>query len=197
MAWATALNIYIPSGRSADWESRATADVRRPALFVYLDWPSGIVRASTFHKSVTIDGNAWTGVGNFAFLDAASFQRSSALVTFKLGLASLPQDAITEETEAGAIGRRAILYEGLFDAAWGDPVLKQIFIGHIISAGDFRHSRDGQGNWTTSASIEVSNGRSPRRRLENHHSPQTAETGDTAWRLLPTVGRSLTWPATD
>lgn len=195
MPWATALNTYVPSGRSADWISRATADVRRPELFVYLDWPSGVVRASTFNKSVTIDGDAWTGVGNLAFLETAPFQRNSALVTYKIGLTSLPQDAITEETEAGAIGRRAKLYEGLFDQAWGDPVLKQIFIGHIVSAGDFKHTRDDKGNWTTSGSIEISNGRSPRRRLETHHSPATAEAGDTAWRLLPTVARSLTFPA--
>ena len=202
MAWASALNIYIPSADSATWEARATADIRRPALFVYLDWPGGEVRASTFHRSVTVDEGSspspeWTGVGNFAFFETSAAQRSSAQITHRIGLTSLPEDAITEATEAAAIGRRALIYEGLFDEAWANPVLKQIFIGHIISAGDFKHSRDDKGNWTTSAWIEVSNGRSPRRQLENHHSPETAEAGDTAWRLLPTVARILTWPGGD
>ena len=187
------------------WASRFALPIIRPAVFVYLDWPTGIVRASTHHKPVTIFDDSlspaetvtWSGVGNVGFVEAPEFRRNGALVTYKVGLSSLPQEDVDDDIEPLAIGRRALIYLGLFDEAWENPILKQIFIGHIISAGDFRHRRLENGDWVTDASVEISNGRNPRRRLENNHSPETAEGADTAWRLLPTVGRGLSWPTDD
>lgn len=188
MAWGT---ISV----DATWLARLRAPIIRPAVFIYLDWPTGEVRASTHHKSVTVDGNAWTGVGNLARIDAPTAKRSSARQRYTLGLTSLPQGDVDDTVQASAIGTRAILYFGLFDEAWEDPLLERVFIGHVLTAGDFKHRRDDStGDWVTDASIEVSNGRSPRRQLRNHHSPETAEAGDTAWRLLPTAGRTLIWP---
>jgi len=185
------------------WAARLAAKIIRPAIFLYLDWPSLPLRVSTFHKPVTTteddlsptEAATWSGVGNLGFVETSPFGRNGALVSYKAGVTSIPQGSITESTEAAAIGRRAIMYLGLFDQGWANPILQRLFIGHIISAGDFKHSRDKTGNWFTQASVEMSNGRSPRRRLGNHHSPETAPTGETAWRLLPTAGRSVTWPS--
>lgn len=196
MAWGTIMT-------DAAWAARMAAKIIRPAIFLYLDWPGLPLRVSTFHKPVTTteddlsptEAATWTGVGNLGFVETAPFGRGGALVSFKVGITSLPQGSITESTEAAAIGRRAILYLGLFDEAWENPILQRTFVGHIISAGDFKHSRDKAGNWITEASVEISNGRSPRRQLGNHHSPEVAAAGDTAWRLLPTAGRTVTWPS--
>lgn len=174
--------------------TRLAAGVIRPAFFLYLDWPSGEVRASTFHRPLTIGEDSWAGVGALAFIRTSPFRRSGALISYEIGLSSLPQVDIDDTVEAAAIGVRAELFMGLFATGWTDPVLRRVFIGHVISAGDFRHRRGEDGGWVTEASIEISNGRSPRRRLETHHSPETADYGDTAWRLLPTVGRAVTWP---
>lgn len=178
----------------ATFTTRLAAKVVRPAVFVYLDWPTGEVRASSFHRSITIGEDEWAGVGNLAMVETQPFTRSGALISYRIGLTSLPQGSITAATEAEAIGREAILYMGLFAEGWTDPVLRRIFVGHILTAGDFRHRRGDDGEWVTDASVEVSNGRHPRRRLETHHSPETAADGDTAWRHLPTVSRAVTWP---
>lgn len=196
MAWATIATDPV-------FDARMAAEVIRPAVFVYLDWPTGIVRATTHHQTVqTTDATTspastvtWTGVGLVARIEAPEFKRNGAQVTYKLGYAGLPQGVVDDDTQAAAIGRRAEIYLGLFDASWSDPVLKRIFIGHVITTGDFIHRRDESGNWVTDASIEVSNGRSPRRSIKNHHSVETAASGDTAMRLLPTVGKALKWPA--
>lgn len=197
MAWAVIDD-------NASFNSLLAQKIVRPAVFVYLDWPSGEVFASTFHKSVTTSRGVtspattetWTGVGNLAMVEAPQYQRNGAQITYKVGITSLPQENVSDATEAAAIGRRAKLYIGLFDENWENPVLSLKFIGHIITAGNFRDKRDPEtGNWFTDASIEISNGRSPRRHLQNHHSVETTEAGDTAWRLLPTVGRALEWPA--
>ena len=189
----------------ATWTARMASGVIRPAVFLYLNWPGEAVYASTHTKSITTVDPAstasppanvtWSGVGNFGFIEADAFGRDGALVTYRVGLTSLPQSAITEATEASAIGERAIVYSGLFDANYENVALQQVFIGHIISAGDFKMKRNKAGEWLVEASVELSNGRSPRRQLQNHHSPETAEATDTAWRLLPTVGHSLTWPS--
>lgn len=176
------------------WDARIAAEVIRPALFVYLDWPTGAVRASTHYETVTALGESWTGVGNLAKFDAAPFEQSGALVTYTIGLTSVPQGTITDATENEAIGRRAEIYLGLFNQGWLDPELRRIFIGHVMSTGDFRMTLGDDGNWVVSASVRISNGRSPRRQLETHHSPETAESGDTFWRHLPLVGRSMPWP---
>lgn len=203
MAWAEQ-DEYIPAADSATWISRASGDIRRPALFAYLDTPSGIVRASTHHKSVTTTDAStspstvltWSGVGNIAKVEMLSpYTRNSAQIAIRLGLASLPQGSIDPDTEAGMIGRRAKLYEGLFDENWENPVLRRVFIGRIANAGDFKHRRDDKGNWVIDASIEINNGRNPRNQIELYHSIRTAAAGDTAWRHLPTAGRALTWPA--
>lgn len=179
--------------------TRLAADVLRPAVFVYLDWPTGEIRASTHHKSVTIDGDTWSGVGDAARIDAAGFRANGARVIWTIGLASLPQTTpgLDIDVEATAIGVRAEVYLGYFEDGWVNPVLDLKFIGHVLSVGDFVHRRDENGNWVTDASIEVSNGRHPRRQLEPSHSPETAEAGDTAWRLLPTVGETVAWPTAD
>lgn len=199
MAWYLESTAYVPAANSADWDARNTAMVRRPALFVYLDWPTGAVRATMHHKSVTIDGDVWSGVGDLGFARMAASSRGSAATVYTIGLASLPQGSITAATEAQAIGRRAILYEGLFDEAWANPVLKKIFIGHIRTAGDIKNRRiwhdDETFTWVTDASVEIGNGRHPRRQIANYHSIETAESGDTAWRHLPGVAHAKPFPA--
>lgn len=186
----------------AVWADRAAQRVWRPAVFAYLDWPSGEVRASTHHKSITtfdesvspnVD-STWTGVGNVATIEAPRYTKNGALITWKIGLSSLPQQAITDTQEAAAIGRRAMLWMGLFDDAWENPVLNRIFIGHIINAGDFVHRPSDDGGWLTDVTVEISNGRNPRRVVQNNHSPETAQGTDTGWRLLPTVAKQLQWP---
>lgn len=186
---------FATISRDPVWLERLAAPIARPAMFFFADWPSGEYRASTHHKSIVIGSDTWIGVGDAAFIDAPQFQRSSALMSFRIGLANLPQDDVDDTVESAAIGRRAILYLGLFDEAWENPVLESVFIGRVISAGDFKHKRLENGDLVTDASIEVSNGRNPRRPLSNHHSSETAAPGDTAWRLLPTVAKQLNWPA--
>lgn len=184
------------------WLDRIKQPIIRPALFLYLDWPTGEVRATTHYKTVTtfdqsVSPNvsaAWSGVGNLAFVESPEFRSGGALVTYRVGLSSIPQGSADLDTEALAIGRRAYLYLGLFNASWQDPVLHRIFTGRVISAGDFsiRHVDDGQ--WVVDASIEISNGRNPRRAIANHHSPETAVAGDTGWSRLPTVAKGIIWP---
>lgn len=183
--------------RDATWLARLQASVVRPAVFVFLDWPTEEVRASTFHRSITIGADTWTGVGDAARIDGPEFRRSGALLRYRVGLASVAIDEHTEaelDLESEAIGRRAILYLGLFDAAWENPVLESVFIGHILTVGDFK-IRNEDGDKVMDASIEISNGRNPRRTVALHHGNATAEAGDTSMRLLPTVARALKWPA--
>lgn len=195
MAWAVI-------GNDPVFNDRVKQKRVRPAVFVYLDWPTGVVRASTHHRTVTTTDTdvspaetaVWSGVGNLAMIEAPSFERSGALVTYKIGLTSLPQQNIDDATEAAAIGRRARLYLGLADEAWSDWRLQLKFTGHIINTGDFKHTRQKDGSWLTDATLEISNGRSPRRQLELYHSPATAASGDTAWRLTATVAKALAWP---
>lgn len=174
--------------------TRLAAPIIRPAIFVYLDWPTGEIFASSHHAPVTANGQTWTGVGQFARLETSEFQSNGALVNFTVGFSALPQGVVDEVEQNDAIGRRAEIYLGLFDEAWAAPELRRQFIGTIASVGDFAHRRIGPGSWVTDASIEVTNGRNPRRAIQNHHSPETAENGDTAWRLLPTVARQQPWP---
>lgn len=183
---------------NATFNARLAAGVIRPAVFVYLNWPTGEIWASTHHKSVqTTDTSTspastrtWSGVGGVAFIRAPQYGTGSALVRYTIGYRGLPQGAVTETTQDDAIGARAKIWLGLFDDGWTDPQLRLIFIGHILTTGNFVHRRDEDGNWLTDASIEISNGRNPRRPMANHHSPETAEVGDTAWRLLQTAVRS-------
>lgn len=179
------------------WAARIAAPVIRPAVFAFLDWPAGAIWASTHHKQVAIssgpDQGTFTGVGNVAAIEAPTYQASGAQLVYKVGLSSLPQQAITEASEAAAIGRRAILWLGLFDEGWANPVLRRVFTGRIISAGDFSHRRE-NGNWLTDASVEIANGRNPRRPLQNNHSAETVAAGDTSGLLLATVTRSQIWP---
>lgn len=179
---------------NATWSARAAADLCWPAIFLYLDWPTGVIRASTFPKPVTAGGEDWVGVGAFASFESAPMARSGALVTYRVGLTSIPQDAITDETEAAAIGRDAIIYFGFAAEGWTDFQLRQQFRGTILNAGDIKDRRGEDGRWVTNATIDISNGRSPRRQVETHHSRGTAAPGDTAARHLPLVDRAMTWP---
>lgn len=187
MAWAE-----IETGGT--FGDRIAATIIRPAMFVYLDWPTGEIRASTHHKSVTADGQDWTGVGRYARVGTVEFRQDGEQIAYTVGLTSIPQDAVDEAEQEEAIGRRAIVYRGLFAEGWTDPVLRQHFVGYIANVGRFKHRRVEGGVWVTDVSIEVRNGANPRRSIENHHSPATAESGDTAWRLLPTVARGQPWP---
>lgn len=174
--------------------ARMAERIIRPAFFVYLDWPTGAIRASTLTKQTTALGETWDGVGTFSRIETAAFAQSGALVSFIVGLTSLPQEAVDLDVEAGAIGRRAQVYMGLLDEGFSDPVLHQIFIGSIRSAGDYSFRRE-EGVRVVDASVEITNGRNPRRAIANHHSHETAEGTDTAWKLLPFAGQQWTWPA--
>ncbi|MEL6220443.1 MAG: hypothetical protein AAFR79_18605 [Pseudomonadota bacterium] len=173
--------------------ARMAAQIIRPAAFLYLDWPTGEIFVSTHHTEVTADGRTWAGVGEFARLETDEFDDSGAQVVYTVGLSSLPQGAVDEAEQDDAIGQRAEIYLGLFDEGWANPVLRRIFVGTVGSVADFTHRRSENG-WVTDASLEVTNGRNPRRAIQNHHSPETAENGDTAWRLLPNVARQQPWP---
>lgn len=43
-----------------------------PVILVYVDWPSGIVRANTNQDAITWGGNSWQGVGAFGEISLPS-----------------------------------------------------------------------------------------------------------------------------
>ncbi|MEO0623144.1 MAG: hypothetical protein AAF183_13035 [Pseudomonadota bacterium] len=175
------------------WDARLQADVTRLAWFLFLDWPSGQIRVSTHYRTVTALDEDWTGVGQFASIKIGNVKRNGALVTVTVGLQNLPADVIDGTVQNDAIGRDGVIYCGLFDEAWQDVVLDPLFTGVIHQPGKLASRRE-DGRWVTNASLEISNGLSPRHAIENHYSEQTAEPGDTAWRHTQDVARSLPWP---
>lgn len=185
--------------RDPTWLARLKAPVLYPATLVYLDWPGAEVRASTHNKALMLLGATWTGVGELAFIKPGQFNRDNALVRYTVGLSSLPQDQVDPDMEQQAIGRRAIMYLALFDKGWVDPVAESVFTGHVRTTGEFKtrdvKQDDGTVRKVVDASIEIANGRNPRRSVKLYHSVATAAPGDTAWRLAHTAGKRFKWPA--
>lgn len=191
--------VWASIKRDPTWLARLKAPEIYPAALLYLDWPTGELRASTHNKTLNLLGQSWTGVGSVAFIKPGTFGKDNALVRYTVGLSSLPQDSVDPDLEKQAIGRRAIMYLALFDRGWVDPVAEQVFVGHVRSAGDFElrqeEQDDGVVRTVVDASLEIANGRNPRRSIKLYHSVATAAPGDTAWRLAHTAGKTFKWPA--
>jgi len=65
----------------------------------------------------------------------------------------------------------------------------------VRNAGSWKIRRDERRRKVVDASLTLSNGRNPRRTIQLHHGPATAEPGDTAWRLTHLAGKPQKWPA--
>lgn len=175
----------------ATWESRAAADVIYPAVFVYVDWPSSTIRASTHTASVTIDGDVWAGVGNAGTIESASAQQSGAAQRWTVGFKGIPTTPVALQTQIDAVGVDAAIYLGLFDSDWSDPVLKATFTG--FANGRRTQVRPSEDGVIADVMLELSDMTNPRRAVADHWAVG-GNGDDTAQRLLHTVGRAIQWP---
>lgn len=119
--------------------------VFRPAVYLYLDWPTGAVRVSNGVGDDTWGGYTWQGVGEFGRVSAIEegaeiASRPIALTLF--GVA--PADVSLISTDR-VRGRDAILYMAPRDAnlvrsATPDVIYPGVMTGFTFGAAD----RDGQ-----------------------------------------------------
>lgn len=170
--------------------TRMSADVIRAADFVYINDPSGVVRATTHHESVTDqDANSWTGVGRFGFVRSAGAEIGAAAQRWEVGLTGLPRDSSSDEPDL--IGVEAEIYLGNADANFENWTLDLVFAGFIQSGGKFSWRKDDDGKRVLDVSLTIGDQRNPRHAIVSYHS--MAESDD-SWRHLHTAGRSLIWP---
>lgn len=172
--------------------TRMSADTIRPADFLYLNWPTGVIRATTHHESVTdadSPANTWDGVGRFGFIRPAAAEMSGAAQRWEVGLTGLPRDDSSNEVDA--IGVEAEIYLGVADADFGDWRLDLIFAGYVQSAGKFEWTKNDNGQLLLTVSLVIGDQRNPRHGLVSYHSMR--ESGD-YWRHLHSVERKWVWP---
>lgn len=181
MAWASV-------SPDATFTSRMQADVIRPADFLYLNWPSGVIRATTHHTSVTDqDANVWAGVGRHGFIKPSSADISGAAMRWTVGLTGLPVDSSTNEEDA--IGVDAELYLGVADAGLSDWKLDLVYKGFVQSAGKFEFRKE-NGQILMDVSLELGDQRNPNKGVIFFHSMQDGA----GWPHLHTVEKPLIWP---
>lgn len=74
-----------------------------PVMFVWLDWPGGVIRASSSTASITWGGNTYLGVGKFGSVSVPEESSSGVPTDFSLSIVcDLPELA----TYADAVVRR-------------------------------------------------------------------------------------------
>lgn len=167
-------------------------------LLVYMDWPSGPVRAHNRIGSLTWDGHEWLGVGAFGTITPSLESRSSAAKRLTLSITGFP-DKIVSDLGQEIRNREAHVYWGLIDdngELIGSPDLLQ---GGIMNGRRFTITAENSNQVSYGLSVDIWNGASPRRPGSSIHSfdDQVAENnGDTAARHLVNQAESvILWPA--
>jgi hypothetical protein len=92
------------------------ADVVRPVIFIYADFPSGVRRVWTGIGTVTFQGESWTGVGGVISLESIPESVDSGSQGITLTLNGLDQTVIDAMTDDEYQGRDVVMYLSFWDA---------------------------------------------------------------------------------
>jgi len=126
---------------TAGMVTEVTAESLHPFVAVEIVFEDATSRAWSGHGTITIDGDIYTGVGNFGEISAINETTENKAVGVELKLSGIPTDLIATALGEKYQGNACVIYLGALDenrAVVVDPY--KIFSGKIdsmnISEGD-------------------------------------------------------------
>lgn len=172
-----------------------------PILLVYIDWPSGVVRAHSGTGALTYDGETWIGVGELGGItipdEAGGVVPSSAV----LEIASTVDGLLAHVDEVDARGKQVDIYLGATTTPGGVTLVgvpHRFFTGSV-SKSDFDLADDRR---IATLTVQVKSGQPARASAQIVHSDEDQQVtvpGDTIFRRVAHAEKWRTnppqWPA--
>lgn len=171
---------------------------------VFIDWPSGPIRAHSGTGTISFDGSAWLGVGNFGSITIP--EETSGLSSFpaEFSIVGLP-DSIQDYLDEDIRNRAVEVFGAIVSEAGGNNVVGtpfEIWSGYMdaMAFSAKMENQDGTPTLSYGLRLEARGGPTIRSSTEVYHTAEDQESkypGDTAGRLVINAeaeGSKLTWP---
>lgn len=171
---------------------------------VYLDWPSGAIRAHSGVGVINFQGQSWIGVGRFGTITLPSEGFGIASFPAEIEIHGLPSE-VADFLDAPIRNRSVEIYGAVVTERAGNVVVGspfELWQGYM-DALSFKAALDeenGQSSLTYSILLQARGGPTARTAAEIYHTAEDQSSkfpGDTAGRLTINAeaeGAKLTWP---
>jgi hypothetical protein len=128
----------MPRELTADEKTVATGRIQHLAIFVEVNWPSGIARFWSGLGPIIYGGNTFTGVGTMGRISTIEEGTTGRANGITLSLAGCDPAIVSAVLSENYQHRKAAVYLGLCDSNWQlvHPVLREIFVGFVDVATD-------------------------------------------------------------
>lgn len=175
-----------------DYAAETEAPIFRPAFFVYLDWPSGAVRAWTGYGTISWGGHDWTGVGHLGSISPIGENTDLRANGLTLTLNGIPSELIADVLANDSQGRTAKVWLAPMTSAGAlaaDPYLLKDAVIDVCPFTD-----EGA---TASISVKIENELIDRRqkvRRRTHEDQQLVLAGDMYYEYVAGLAdKQITW----
>lgn len=91
------------------------AEVVRPVILVFIDWPNDPVYAHNRTGDIVYDSKVWSGVGDFGSIGDVELDHNLGAHTVSLTLSGINPDTLTKVTLGGVVNRDVELHFGVLD----------------------------------------------------------------------------------
>lgn len=103
----------------------------RPFIAVELDYPDGMVRATSLDRNITIDGHEYIGVNILGKVSAITEGAETKSYGLDLSLSGIPSDFSAYLSAQDVLGRDARLLLGFVDDQYQTSQLTTVFVGRM------------------------------------------------------------------
>lgn len=174
--------------------------VFHPVVLVWIDWPSGAVRAHSGRGTINWGGYAWQGVGGFGEVSIPAEALGLGAFGAELALYGLPQDLLALLDEP-VRNRPAAIWLGTVTEPGGNILASQPvqqFDGYVNAARDQAVRRGGVLEYCARVKLGVGpSARVGARITHSYEDQMDVYPGDTAGRHLVRIrdkAQRQTWP---
>lgn len=181
-------------GLSAPQQAAVAAERVARTVAVELDFPDGFARFHGGHESITINGNAFMGVGQLGNISVAEESAELRSYGMTIKLSGVPRDSVAYALGQAYQGRRGTVYEVQLDATtWQVIGALVVFRGRMdqmdIALGQ-------QAAVTVKLENRLADWDRPRIRRFTDDEQRRRDPNDGSFRFLSaTTEKEIIWPA--
>jgi hypothetical protein len=172
-----------------------------PIGLIYIDWPTGPVRAHSGKGMLTFEGEEFAGVGELGGMNIPNEAAGIVPQQATLAISAVTGELLTYASEAAARGRLVTIWSGLTTTAGGVDLIgvpHKPFTGSIEKS-DFQLSEDRRISTLTLLVKAGQPARSGAQVVHSDEDQQAAHPGDTLFRRVAHAAKWNTnppqWPA--